>query len=543
MKRTIAILVLCWLSGICMAQKGYPIIDEYGNPVHYGVNSLNSKISLTLQADKFTTAIKPFNEIPNDPLGKIVYLEGTKNVLLTALVRKDSLNYYRYSIIENDTNMVVNNALLSKVNFVWDEGSSYPGYLTMDLEVSSIANKKITVKIYKVSDASQVTTLILYNKSFRPAKISGLAVVARPSVAQVSGRKAVNNSFIITNGAAFNINEYADHIFVSMKKTDLDFAYQLHFTQTDRGGHVTVNTLSNQWRYDSADGNPYLLIDASYFREPGEYEIAILPQSGLKAPRSLKTTPRVTFTVLPAPRIYTTRDVLMVALVILIFLTLAGGLIIFVGRKRSKARLLEAQRKTESVKSELDQVRAQLNPHFVYNSLSGIQNLMNQNEVEEANAYLSKFARLTRSILDERDLIALQDEYKLLDDYLAMERLRFKFNYEIKLSDEVNFLEIEIPAMLLQPFVENATKHSMSMLRDKGDLLVEFKSVGKNLVLSVKDNGKGFDLHHVHAGLGLTLCKKRIALLNKIYTECPISLEINSGSSGTTVVVTLNNWL
>jgi len=72
---------------------------------------------------------------------------------------------------------------------------------------------------------------------------------------------------------------------------------------------------------------------------------------------------------------------------------------------------------------------------------------------------------------------------------------------------------------------------------------VEFKSIHNNLILSIKDNGKGFDVEKVHEGFGLSLCKKRIDLLNQMHQECPISLDLHSDLNGTTVIITLNNWL
>lgn len=116
----------------------------------------------------------------------------------------------------------------------------------------------------------------------------------------------------------------------------------------------------------------------------------------------------------------------------------------------------------ESAKEELSMVRSQLNRNFVFNALSGIQNLMNNHQIESANNYLHKFANLTRQILSENVLITIIDEAQLIENYLAMEQLRSSFNYTIK--RDVNLPDyVEIPVMLLQPFVENAVKHGVSM--------------------------------------------------------------------------------
>lgn len=82
-------------------------------------------------------------------------------------------------------------------------------------------------------------------------------------------------------------------------------------------------------------------------------------------------------------------------------------------------------------KLKLNSIRSQLNPHFLFNALAGIQNLMNKNEIDNANKYLSKFARLTRNVLDDKELASLSQEKTLLNDYLQMEQFRFGFKYEL----------------------------------------------------------------------------------------------------------------
>lgn len=201
------------------------------------------------------------------------------------------------------------------------------------------------------------------------------------------------------------------------------------------------------------------------------------------------------------------------------------------------------QLERNSLQSRLDTIRAQLNPHFVFNALSSIQNLMNKNEVEMANSYLNRFARLTRQVLNDSSLISIKDEMALLDDYLSMEQLRFPFTYEIHADSSNNFLNIEIPAMLLQPFVENAVKHSMSQLQGEGKISISFIKENSQLILMINDNGRGFDIAENYEGWGLKLSKKRIALLNDRYKECPVSMEIQSNDSGTTIKITLAHWL
>ena len=540
MKILLTALLFCILNGVTFAQSTTPVYDADGNLMNYSVSSLNSKIQLTLQPDKHTTSIQPFQEIPNDPLGTIAYLKGAKKVLLTTRVRKDSLSYYRYSIIENDSITLVDNRLLSKVNFVWIKGSSHPGYLTMDLGLPDISGKKITVKIHRLPEASKVTTLIIYNKPYAAAKLLDIKIISL-------SKKGKMSSIIIKNNASIDVDENMSQLYVSMKKTDLDFAYHVNVISTSPdGSNINIGTISNYWRYDSVNGQPYTLIDIRQLKKIGDYKIILAPfvdYTFIDISDVYSRLPVISFKIRSVPREFYRKDVLKISLSLIVLATSIATIIFVITKRRNRKRLDAVQKQEEAAKSELDQIRSQLNPHFVYNSLSGIQNLMNQNETEKANSYLNKFARLTRNILNDQELISIQDERNLLDDYLSMESLRFKFSYAINIIGEANFPNAEIPAMLLQPFVENSVKHNMATLQDKGELLIELKARQKDVVLLVRDNGKGFDTEKTYEGLGLKLCRKRIDLLNQLYKECPISMTIDSTSTGTTVTTTLENWL
>jgi LytS/YehU family sensor histidine kinase len=173
---------------------------------------------------------------------------------------------------------------------------------------------------------------------------------------------------------------------------------------------------------------------------------------------------------------------------------------------------------------------------------------MNKNQTRDANHYLAKFADLTRKVLDssEQELISLEDELKILDDYLQMEQLRFGFEYRISVDEKINIANTEVPAMLLQPFVENGVKHGIATLHEKGLIEVVIDKDGNDLLLKVVDNGKGFgEMNGKEKGssLGIKLSEERIVLLNKVYKEHPSSLAIQSSDSGTSVSMRLANWV
>ena len=209
-------------------------------------------------------------------------------------------------------------------------------------------------------------------------------------------------------------------------------------------------------------------------------------------------------------------------------------------------KLQQSIQEKESANLKLRSIRSQLNPHFMFNALTSIQGLMNKNDIPAANHYLALFANLTRKVLNtgDQDLISLEDELTIQEDYLQMEQLRFGFQYEVKVGEDINIANTEIPAMLLQPFVENAVKHGVALLQQNGSIQVQVNKQGNNLVLSLTDNGKGFDKRSVpqqKGSLGLKLSEERIVLLNQVYPDQPTILSIDSKQTGTTTTITLTN--
>lgn len=217
-----------------------------------------------------------------------------------------------------------------------------------------------------------------------------------------------------------------------------------------------------------------------------------------------------------------------------------------------RQRLTAEKKKRSRVAGQLKAIHAQLNPHFIFNSLSSIQALMNKQENTKANQYLSIFAGLMRSVLtnNEKDYISLEQEVKILESYLKLEQLRFNFHYQLNVSSTINTGILMLPPMLLQPLIENAVKHGIPELEEKGYIHVDFTSQQNDLHITVADNGKGFDGKHTsndvspREGYGLRLVKEQIAIFNTLHKKQPAQLTIQSApGAGTTVHLTFKNWL
>ena len=139
-------------------------------------------------------------------------------------------------------------------------------------------------------------------------------------------------------------------------------------------------------------------------------------------------------------------------------------------------------------------LRAQINPHFIFNSLSAIQHLVSVKKIESALKYLNKFSRLTRNVLESsmEINIPLADEIKILEDYLSLEPLRFdnSFSYNITIDEAIDPEEIEIPSIILQPFVENALIHGLLPKKSGPKQLdIIFNTDNNYLICTVDDTG------------------------------------------------------
>jgi two-component system, LytTR family, sensor kinase len=152
--------------------------------------------------------------------------------------------------------------------------------------------------------------------------------------------------------------------------------------------------------------------------------------------------------------------------------------------------------KRKRVQSELAALRNQLNPHFVFNSLTSLQHFIIENQRSLAIDYLTKFAVLMRMILEnsKQETISIEEEKKFLELYLYMEASRFEYKFGIKINVDpaLNEREVNIPPMLLQPVVENAIKHGLVAKKNDGKIEVSFlKRNNKSILCVVEDNGVG----------------------------------------------------
>jgi sensor histidine kinase YesM len=211
-----------------------------------------------------------------------------------------------------------------------------------------------------------------------------------------------------------------------------------------------------------------------------------------------------------------------------IVLTFTIGLLLLSRAKiNNKRRISEMSRKI----SEITQanLRQQMNPHFIFNTLNSIQYHMYQNDKLATNNYLTKFSSLMRKVLEnsQHTSVPLRDELDALNLYLELEMIRFKnkFDYKIKIDEEIDTLLYKVPTMLIQPYVENSICHGLMPGEGKGSVQIDLKLEKDYISCTIEDNGIGREAAQEkkamseknHNSLGTQIVSSRLDLVNALY--------------------------
>jgi ligand-binding sensor domain-containing protein len=242
----------------------------------------------------------------------------------------------------------------------------------------------------------------------------------------------------------------------------------------------------------------------------------------------------------------------------LLALLIIGALIwIFVSVRIRKIRRQNNEKmQINDRMAELEQMalKAQMNPHFIFNSLNSVQQYVIDKDLRGANKFITEFSRLIRLTLDisSRTKISIYEEVSYLSTYLELEKTKFedKFSYNVVVEGEMDSSEWFIPPMILQPYVENSIRHGVRYRHDKlGHIRVSFSLNEQYLICQVEDNGVGrkkaaeykSEIAIEYQSKGMTLTAKRIEMLNKNQSD-PVVIDIedmenNHAATGTRVVV------
>jgi len=213
-------------------------------------------------------------------------------------------------------------------------------------------------------------------------------------------------------------------------------------------------------------------------------------------------------------------------IIALLSLLLIGSLVFFYFLNKS----VKEKRKANQVLL-LKSLRTQMNPHFIFNALNSVNNFIAKNDEKSANKFLSEFSRLMRKVLDysQKDFIAFEEEIELNELYLKLEHFRFRDKFEYSFENEAgqHGYSLEVPPMLIQPFIENAVWHGLRYKTGTGQLDIRVQEGAGHVNISIKDNGIGrkksaalkTSNQKKYKSTGLENVSRRIALINKLYDK------------------------
>jgi hypothetical protein len=362
--------------------------------------------------------------------------------------------------------------------------------------------------------------------SFRP----DLSHAALPAPALLIDRIATSKGMVLANG------------------TGIELPYASNFVQLNVDAVNFLNPEDNQFSYrisPEADSAWHALtwgrgINFNDLR-PGKYLIEVrLSSANHRWPDQVK---EVALTILPPfweQWWFIGMAVLAVAAVVL-----------FVYRNRVAAMHEKLSLDKQVAEYEMKALHAQMNPHFIFNALNSIREMILHEDNRNASRYLSRFARLIRLNLEHsrQTFITLQQNIEYLESYLEMEQLRFPdFSFRIEVSKDLDRNEVRLAPMLIQPLVENAIWHGLLPKDVDKRVEIRFHAEGGNLVCEIEDNGIGIRQsmqnksasQQTHQSMGIGNIRQRIAVLNEKYRiTCSLHIRDKTEISGRTDTGTL----
>ena len=315
------------------------------------------------------------------------------------------------------------------------------------------------------------------------------------------------------------ISSVDNTIYISYDEPILDIEFVgLSFKSIGRVKYRYRLNKTENWQH--TDNNQLTLNNI----DPGEYKLEIQASNG---ENEWSHEPALLSINVAYPFWQTTPFIIIASILVLLLLFFINKMV--VKRVKNKENL---KRQIQSLRFEA--LSAQMNPHFMFNSLNSIQNFIMQNEKKASIRYLSKFARLMRMTLNHSQSknITLQEELSALQLYMDLERLRFdeQFNYNLSVNSEISQENTLIPALLIQPIVENAILHGLRPKKGLGLVQVEIQHTNGQLMIQISDNGVGRSVSNSkkrdgHESKGSALTEERITLFAKDF-DSPYHYEI-----------------
>ncbi len=361
----------------------------------------------------------------------------------------------------------------------------------------------------------QVNDISIYNDTVYAAANGGISYL--PTALQLPQLDIA----VITTGIVINGTEQPLADFYSLKYDQNNIT--INFSGVDLSGFVPLF----EYSINKGPWLPTEKIELSRLA-PGNYTIVIraIQRNGTPSAREARITLNI-----ETP--FWKNGLFWLTIALLFF-----GIIIYFLQTRNKrkqtAAITHAETEKKLAQLEMQALMAQINPHFVFNCLNSIKGFIYDRDYRQADKYLDKFSELLRNTMDnaEASVISLEKEINYLDTYLQLEKLRFggKFDYRITAAAGIPQQEVYVPAMLLQPYVENAIRHGVRHLQErKGNIVISAAVEGDYLRMTIEDDGVGREMaqqlkserHIEYQSRGMMLSRRRAELyeIKEIVTD------------------------
>ena len=266
--------------------------------------------------------------------------------------------------------------------------------------------------------------------------------------------------------------------------------------------------------------------------QPGDYQFEVRAKT-----KNSQWTKAVALPITITPPFWLTIWFQIIIILFSVFLGYSGY------SRITKSRRMRAQLAADRVEAQLQALRAQINPHFLFNALNSIKRFILKNENDAAESYLTKYSHHIRDILhySRKLTLSIHQEVTLLERYVEIEKIRTGevFQFKVEIDNNIDQYETFIPTMVIQPFVENAIWHGILKER-KGQISLSFKKIEDQIQIRLEDNGVGFDggIQTGDDSLGISLVQERIRLIGVHYNS-RTNLKVTSRPGGGTQVLVL----
>jgi len=482
---------LLWI-GTENGLRGYALDSQRSFKIEYN-DLLNNRINCMLKDDD------------------VVWI-GTKGA---GLLKLKEQNVFQYTMNNGLPGNSVN-AIEKKDSVLWlatNNGIAkfYIDSLTKDnnkIEIFSKANGMLGIEIY---DIALLNDYIFAgtNKgvSYFRQDLSGINK-AMPNI-YFTQVKILNKDTVIRNYYELEHDQnYIEFNFTGIsyqREKGLQYAYMLEGINSD-----WVKTINRSVSFPSLPPGNY------------KFKVKVYNRSGIES-----KTKSITFKISKA--IYQTLW-FKISVITILLLVIALIFVVFFFTKMKEIK------KRNSINDELNKYRqralsAQMNPHFIYNSLNSVQNYIIKSDRIKSSEYLFKFSKLMRKVLEnsQKSLITLQEELDALNFYIEMELIRFRnsFNFELIKSDEITLSNYKLPPLMLQPFVENAIHHGLRNKMGEKNLVIKLFKKNENICIHIIDNGIGRKEAlrikkknlNTYKSYGTEITEKRFHLFKELYKD------------------------